>query len=137
MYLRDDIWYNELRSKSYLIHLIFTSSTPLHITTEPYIGSQLKGVQMKHNRNKVDGTTVYSYKNLSGDTEGNPRSQREDEVISDEMNQSEMEWFQHQNKIIQDKIDDAYYNSMKRLNHIQGLIIEEVMRKHKKDEGNH
>jgi len=89
----------------------------------------------KHNRTKVGGTTVYSYKNLSSDTESKLRSQREDEVISDEINQSEVEWLQHQNKRIQDKIHDAYCDSMKRLNRIQGLIIEGVMRKHKKDEG--
>ena len=89
----------------------------------------------KYNRNKVGGTTVYSYKNLSSDTKGKPRSQREDEVISDEINQSEVEWLQHQNKRIQDKIHDAYYDSMIRLNRIQGLIIEGAMRKHKKDEG--
>lgn len=54
---------------------------------------------------------------------------------SREIDTHEVEWLQHTNKRIQDKIHDAYCDLMKRLNRIQGLIIEGVMRKHKKNEG--
>ena len=54
---------------------------------------------------------------------------------SSEIDQDQVAWNQHQNKIMNDKIHEAYYDSMKRLNRIQGMVIEGAMRKHKKNEG--
>jgi hypothetical protein len=50
-------------------------------------------------------------------------------------NEAEIAHQQHLNKIAQNKIDNAYFETIEKLNKVQGLIIEGAMRKHLKDEG--
>lgn len=60
---------------------------------------------------------------------------RKTKSSDDVINQDEVKHNQHQNKIMQDKIDNAYFETIEKLNKVQGLIIEGAMRKHLKDEG--
>tara|TARA_R100001460_G_scaffold36348_1_gene69722 strand:- start:325 stop:654 length:330 start_codon:yes stop_codon:yes gene_type:complete len=55
-------------------------------------------------------------------------------ISDDVINQDEVSWNQHLNKLAQDKIDNTYFEAIERLNKVQGFIIEGAMRKHKKDE---
>ena len=46
----------------------------------------------------------------------------------------EVKHIQHENKIANEKIEQAYYEAIDRLNKAQGFIIEGVLRKHAKKE---
>ena len=46
----------------------------------------------------------------------------------------EVKHIQHENKIANEKIEQAYYKAIDRLNKVQGFIIEGIMLKHKKEE---
>ena len=54
-------------------------------------------------------------------------------ISDDVINQDEVSWNQHLNKLAQDKIDNTYFEAIERSNKVQGFIIEGAMRKHKKD----
>ena len=46
----------------------------------------------------------------------------------------EAKHIQHENKIANEKIEQAYYDALERLNKVQGFIIEGAMKKHKQEE---
>ena len=53
-------------------------------------------------------------------------------ISDDVINQDEVSWNQHLNKLAQDKIDNTYFEAIERLNKVQGFIIEGAMGLHKK-----
>ena len=59
---------------------------------------------------------------------------RKTKSSDDVINQDDVKYNQHQNKIMRDKIDDAYFNTVEKMHRVQGAIIEHVMRTHKKYE---
>jgi len=60
---------------------------------------------------------------------------RKTKSSDDVINQDEVKHNQHQNKIMHDKMDNAYFNTVEKMHQVQGAIIEHVMRTHKKYEG--
>ena len=46
----------------------------------------------------------------------------------------EVKHIQHENKIANERIEQAYYDALERLNKVQGFIIEGAMKKHKQEE---
>lgn len=63
-------------------------------------------------------------------TKAKPKQRKSD----DEINQTEVEYNQLQNQIMQDKIHDAYIKANERIARRQGMIIEASMKRHKQQE---
>ena len=79
--------------------------------------------------------TIGYYKGKRIIAEPKPKKVKTKSHIPDDViNQDEVEYNQLQNKIIQDKIHEAYVKAHEKLNQRVGWIVEATMLKHKKEE---
>jgi len=79
--------------------------------------------------------TIAYYKGKRYKAEPKSKTKPKTKPISDDViNQDEVEHNQLQNKIMDDKINNAYFSTVEKLNKVTGLIVEGAMRKHKQEE---
>ena len=79
--------------------------------------------------------TIAYYKGKRYKAEPKPKTKPKTKPISDDViNQDEVEHNQLHNKIINDKIDNAYFSTVEKLNKVMSLIVEGAMRKHRQEE---
>jgi len=79
--------------------------------------------------------TIAYYKGKRYKAEPKSKTKPKTKLFTDDViNQDEVEHNQLQNKIMDDKINNAYFSTVEKLNKVAGLIVEGAMRKHKKEE---
>tara|TARA_R110002020_G_C15916460_1_gene742420 strand:+ start:305 stop:553 length:249 start_codon:yes stop_codon:yes gene_type:complete len=75
----------------------------------------------------------YRGKRIKAEPKSKPKKQTKP-ISDDVINQDEVEYNKLQNKIMDDKINNAYFSTVEKLNKVAGLIVEGAMKKHKQEE---